>query len=334
MRNLARIIWVQIPADPDNSVKELLDRKSVINLLLAFAVATKHYLREEEGVEYDDLSHLVRHIPPYSLPSGITNYNHQDVSHDASIQRAHSRLEKFNHDAAGVRSPTIRPRTRPHERRHKALSGEKLNHNIPLEITIYLQSYVAHLQHGRKLDVPTTNSMNAGISGLVDCLSNLERILSTPIPLAYSIHLSQTVWIYCAALPFQLVSSLGWYTIPAVTLSSFILLGIASIGREIENPFGYDNNDLDLDDFCNVIKVELEQVTKYHAPVFDEWAGSPLNEIVRGREREELAILAENDVQDVLSGIPASVGMSKSSTVAGLQPNYNDDMVVVVEDTK
>ena len=92
--------------------------------------------------------------------------------------------------------------------------------------------------------------MYAALNSLVDCLTQFERILRSPIPLAYSIHLSQTVWIYCLTLPFQLVGAVEYGTIPIVFLATLVLMGIMQIGEEIENPFGYDENDLDLDDFC------------------------------------------------------------------------------------
>ena len=34
-----------------------------MNLLLGYAVATKHYLRDEPGYRYKDLRHLVAHLP-------------------------------------------------------------------------------------------------------------------------------------------------------------------------------------------------------------------------------------------------------------------------------
>ena len=35
------------------------------------------------------------------------------------------------------------------------------------------------------------------------------------------------------------------------------MLGIDSIGRQIEDPFGYDENDLPVDDFCEETEREL-----------------------------------------------------------------------------
>jgi putative membrane protein len=84
----------------------------------------------------------------------------------------------------------------------------------------------------------------SGLSNLVTCLTSFEKILRTPIPLAYSVHLYHMTWLYLMALPFQLVAQLGWWTILVVGIAAFSLIGILAVGQEIENPFGYDPNDL------------------------------------------------------------------------------------------
>lgn len=58
-------------------------------------------------------------------------------------------------------------------------------------------------------------------------------------------------------LPPQLYKPLVWFTIPATILAAYIILGLALIGAEIENPFGYDVNDLPLDSFCEQIQDDL-----------------------------------------------------------------------------
>jgi ion channel-forming bestrophin family protein len=60
------------PADLDqNKARVLIEKKTAINLLEAFAVAVKHYLRGEDGIYYADLYHLVKFLPPYAFPSTI-----------------------------------------------------------------------------------------------------------------------------------------------------------------------------------------------------------------------------------------------------------------------
>jgi ion channel-forming bestrophin family protein len=41
---------------------------------------------------------------------------------------------------------------------------------------------------------------------------------------------------------------------------SFTLFGIEAIGLEIENPFGYDANDLPLDAICNTMKRNIDDL--------------------------------------------------------------------------
>lgn len=71
-------------------------------------------------------------------------------------------------------------RERAKQRRGK--EGEIVSHNIPLEITLYLSSYIAALQKRKVIDVATTNMLVNSLNGLVDSLTGLERILTTPIP--------------------------------------------------------------------------------------------------------------------------------------------------------
>jgi ion channel-forming bestrophin family protein len=85
--------------------------------------------------------------------------------------------------------------------------------NLPLEISCHLSSYIQNTRAKDLTDVPTTAAMIAALAGMVDVLSNFERIRDTPIPKAYSIHLKQTLLLYLVSLPFQMVSSMGWATV-------------------------------------------------------------------------------------------------------------------------
>lgn len=112
---------------------------------------------------------------------------------------------------------------------------------------------------------------------LVDCLTSFERIRNTPIPAAYSVHLTHLTWVYTLALPFQLVSEFGWLTLPIVGIAAFAFLGILEIGKEIENPFSYEPNDLPLDDFCSELKSEIEQVLLQSPVSAKSWIFSEKN---------------------------------------------------------
>ena len=107
--------------------------------------------------------------------------------------------------------------------------------------------------------------MNA-LNAMNEVLSGTDRILSTPLPIAYSIAISQITWVYVLLLPFQLFEALGWVTIPGTAFAAYVILGIALIGSEIENPFGNDVNDLPLDTYCAQIAAELDLMTASPPP--------------------------------------------------------------------
>ena len=74
-----------------------------------------------------------------------------------------------------------------------------------------------------------------------------SRLSTTQMPFPFT----QTLWIilgvWSATLPLALVRSFGWITPLAVALAAGAFLAIESIAAELEEPFGDDPNDLDLD---------------------------------------------------------------------------------------
>ncbi|EGG00846.1 uncharacterized protein MELLADRAFT_111510 [Melampsora larici-populina 98AG31] len=145
-------------------------------------------------------------------------------------------------------------------------------------IDIKMNDYVAKLQLCKVIDVPTVNSLLASILTMSDCLTNLDKILTTPIPYGYIVHLKLVIWGYLIFLPFQLVNTFGLCTIPATALVAIAFLGFMRVGQEIENPFGYYLNDLDMDYFCHhLIAPELAKITAWPPPDPSEFIFSPSN---------------------------------------------------------
>ncbi|MEB3290499.1 MAG: bestrophin family ion channel [Leptolyngbya sp.] len=132
--------------------------------------------------------------------------------------------------------------------------------NPPLEIAFWIADYLQTQQAQHKLHPYQLAACLKALDGLVDTLGGCERILKTPMPLAYSIHLKQLLMLYCLALPFQMVASVGWGTPFLVGLISFAVFGIEAIGLEIENPFGTDPNDLPLDAICQTMRQNTEDL--------------------------------------------------------------------------
>ncbi len=143
---------------------------------------------------------------------------------------------------------------------HLQFTKLQSTNNPPLEIAFWIGDYLQAKQEQGQIDLYQMNELQKILNGMVDMLGACERILRTPMPLAYAIHLKQLLMLYCLLLPFQVVEELMWWTAPAIALVSFTLFGIEAIGVEIENPFGTDPNDLPLDAICNTIERNIDDL--------------------------------------------------------------------------
>lgn len=54
-----------------------------------------------------------------------------------------------------------------------------------------------------------------------------------------------------------MVDSYGWYSIPVVAIVAFTLYGIEGIGVQLEDPFGYDRNDIRMDGIVEDARAEV-----------------------------------------------------------------------------
>lgn len=136
----------------------------------------------------------------------------------------------------------------------------KTMNNPPLEIAFWIGDYLQQQAKRKALDPYLLPHLQQLLNNMIEGFTGCERILKTPMPLAYAIHLKQLLLLYCLLVPFQLVKDLGFWTGPIVALISFTLFGIEAIGIEIENPFGYDANDLPLDAICGTMKRNIEDL--------------------------------------------------------------------------
>lgn len=257
-RNLARLIWIHATErhDEDSELgrSDLLAKLTALNLINAFAVALKHRLRFEPSTEYPDLSPLIAHLDTFASRADQTVLK---------PKRPHpfKALGEYLGLSFAISNP----------RKLLKRSNDNLG-NLPLEILNYLGAYLEGLIASKQLAPPIhqTTAMNS-VNALADVLTGAERVLNTPLPIAYSIAISQITWIYVLVLPFQLYTTLGMITIPGTVVAAYIILGLAAIGREIENPFGQDVNDLPLDDFCREIAADIDALTSTAAAKPECW---------------------------------------------------------------
>ncbi|AJP56280.1 hypothetical protein UC34_03235 [Pandoraea vervacti] len=90
-------------------------------------------------------------------------------------------------------------------------------------------------------------TVDAQLVDLGKTIGGCERIVSTPIPFAYSVLLHRTVYTYCMLLPFGLVDSTEFFTPLLCVFISYTLIALEAIANEVAEPFGVAPNALALD---------------------------------------------------------------------------------------
>jgi putative membrane protein len=80
-----------------------------------------------------------------------------------------------------------------------------------------------------------------------------ERIRNTLIAGSYRSYAIKCLTLYLLALPWGLVQDLQWLTVPISMIVTYIMFGLESIADAVEEPFGLDLDDLNLDALCATI---------------------------------------------------------------------------------
>ncbi|KAF2453547.1 Bestrophin/UPF0187 [Lineolata rhizophorae] len=135
---------------------------------------------------------------------------------------------------------------------------------LPLQLTVAVESYVRRGHERGWFHAPQASQLTVQINTIMDAYGKLETIRHTPIPVAYLIHTRQVLALFCCVLPFAVVDELGWYSVPIVSLVVFTLYGIEGIGSQLEDPFGYDKNDIKMDGIIEDARQEI-------FVLLDEW---------------------------------------------------------------
>ncbi|KAJ5288789.1 hypothetical protein N7478_001819 [Penicillium angulare] len=291
-RNLARLIWVHLgEREGEDGKEDLLRKLSAMNLILAFAVALKHKLRFEPDVAYEDLAGLLGHLDTFALDA-----------HDRSVVCPQPKtLWKAIGEDLGLSFARSNPRKLV-KRAKKPLG------HLPLEILVHLSAYVEScVKNGTLTLAQYQGQTMTMLNTLNEILTGTERVLDTPLPAAYSIAISQISWIYVMLLPFQLYKFLNWTTIPASMIAAYIIIGLLTIGSEIENPFGQDVNDLPLTTYCRQIAQELDIITASQPPDFGDFMTRHENLVLFPLSRDGYPAWMSRSREEIHSALQAKI---------------------------
>ncbi|KAA8912065.1 Bestrophin, RFP-TM, chloride channel-domain-containing protein [Sphaerosporella brunnea] len=270
-RQLAHVIWVHRKERTGTEFEkdDILAKLSAINLILAFAQACKHKLRHEIEYDYTDLKPLIDGLDTFA--KAASSSDEPATVHNLELSERDRNWGEF----LGI--PFFE--SNPRKAYKAAIKAGKQHGNLPYEIIGYIGQFIkSSMDEGCMESAIMQGQVYNAFNNLMDAYGGCDRVLQTPLPLAYSIAISQITWLYVLVLPFQLYAKLEWVAIPGTIVAAYIILGLAAIGREIENPFGHDVNDLDLDRYCQSLQYDLNVLTSRPGKVENKnWMATNLN---------------------------------------------------------
>jgi putative membrane protein len=136
---------------------------------------------------------------------------------------------------------------------HPELETIDRNKHEPNQVAAVLFKRINRLYEAQKIKGDQLIILNNEFQTLSDVCGICERIKNTPIPLSYSAFLKRFIFIFVATLPFSFALSLGYLAVPVVGFIFYVLVSLELIAEEIEDPFGYSENDLPIEKIADNI---------------------------------------------------------------------------------
>lgn len=155
-----------------------------------------------------------------------------------------------NNDALET-EPILPPRLR-HEVAHFG--------NPPTAVAAAITQWIARQHRQGKIDSLLVRHLEDQLSKLVDAQGGCEKIQKTPLPFVYVVMIKQLILVYLVTLPMAMGDRYGWWSPVLVLIVSLGLFGIEEASVEIEDPFGTDDNCLDMETYTLGITRDVGQL--------------------------------------------------------------------------
>ncbi|KAF2489920.1 UPF0187-domain-containing protein [Lophium mytilinum] len=211
VRNLTRSFLVSATPAPGEALSEAEreDVEKTVCVLVAILYAVKHNLRAEYNV------------PPGPAANGDAGEVENGIT------------------AAKAEYISLLP--------DQLVGFEDQGLSLPLQLTVLVEAYIRRAFGRGWVHGPQASQLTVQVNTLVEAYGRMETIRSTPMPVAHLIHQKQVLALFNCVLPFATVDDFGWWAVPIVAIVAFTLYGIEGIGVQLEDPFGYDKNDIKMD---------------------------------------------------------------------------------------
>jgi putative membrane protein len=142
---------------------------------------------------------------------------------------------------------------RDHLRRPKNAEGP----HVPMAIAGEIYSLINAWRVEGRIDGFGFLALDAEARGLMEVCGACEKIRNTPLVTSYRGLLRKGITAYILFLPWLLHLDNGWLTVPFTLLVVYAVVGLELIASNIEDPFGFEGDNLPLDRYAAAIRASV-----------------------------------------------------------------------------
>lgn len=133
--------------------------------------------------------------------------------------------------------------------------------HLPVYLAGQVYDKLIEWQQAQAVDGLALLQLDRHARALMDICGACERIKKSPIAVSYRAFMRQGIMLNLLALPWYAEQEFSiWFCLPLNLISTYFLVGLELIAEDIEDPFGYDGDDLPLDNICSDLRNSISGI--------------------------------------------------------------------------
>lgn len=125
---------------------------------------------------------------------------------------------------------------------------KEIKKNYPVQILQWVGKSLVKFKD-KQMFARAIDTMEEKVGELLGAWMGMQKLATTPFPFPYAQMCTFFLYLWCYTCPIAMALSNKWYGCVIASAISFALFGINCIALELEDPFGTETNDLELEFF-------------------------------------------------------------------------------------
>jgi ion channel-forming bestrophin family protein len=213
-------------------------------------------LRCHNHNKHDDNNNMTRTTNTTTIPAGTedgpvdpenhnSNEEHDENDHHLddwrhqimtlSIAQTHALRHQLRPDCRMDQVPALADRNRFLTPAQQDIVNRKINGAD--SILLLMSTIVGQQYQDGVIDSYVMIQLSQLIDRFCQIQTSCERIHNTSLPLAYSLLVHRTTFLFVFLAPFAIVESMGWYTPMFTAILAYTFFGLDELARQIQEPF-------------------------------------------------------------------------------------------------